>query len=506
MKKFLWILVAAVCMLTTSCSSDDDSTTTAAVGILTAKITPEGSAVSYDCTVDHSKLTIDNTVNPVQWDVTDAALKQTTLTVTTTLGATAYAGSTAITSDGVEIDATAPVSITVKDAAGNSKTYTLNVTRSETATGDDMIIKSSTLKGLPQTGLLDYDMAYFNDRFYAAVTSLTDKVENYQLFTSDDGVNWTEVNYQTPVAGLTLPEGQTAYVIGGEGAHFATFGGKLYLMGGARTYGADKYGNASEGTDWGWGPIKQLNTWRSYSTSDGTTFTADTLGMKYTKGGEAAPSSRLACTDMSFAELNGKLYMANTLMFSFGMAQNGQLLSCSDNGRDWTTLDAKYDDGTENSVNVGNIRGGAFFSFKGKLWMIGGLKGYIDAKNCTNAVLSSTDGVTWTKEADLPEGMTGLVGARVVANGDVAYMFGGQIVGTDGNTFMPAQIYRSTDGKTWEAVDTPAGFTPRRDVRVVLVGNTAWLFGGLTTTSTGSYYYVSDQDVLGTDTWVKLIK
>lgn len=506
MRKFLWIFAAVACLLS-ACTSNDDTETKAVVGILSAKVTPESSAVSYDCTVDQTTLKIDNSANPVQWDVTDASLKQTTLTVSTTLGGTAYVGGTAIGADGVVVDATAPVTVVVKDNAGNSKTYTLSVVRATTASGDDMIIKASAFKGFPTTGLLDYDIAYFNDRFYAAVTSAADNQENYQLFTSDDGVNWTEVDYKTETAGITLPEGQSGYVIGGEGAKFVVFGGKLHLMGGGRTQGADKYGNASEADDWGWGPLKQLNSWRSYSTSDGSTFECDTTGMKFISGDKVMPSSAMACTDMSFAELNGKLFMANTLRFSFGMAQNGYNVFSSDNGRDWNQIDAKFDDGTDYGVSIGMIRGGAFFSFKGKLWMVGGVKGYISGTNMTNAIYSSTDGTTWTKEADLPDGMKGLIGARVVANDNVAYMFGGELVSEDGqHTFMTNQVYRSTDGKTWEAVKTPSGFTSRRDARVVLVGNTAWIFGGITTNSSGNYYYIGDTDKLGSDTWVKLIQ
>lgn len=496
MKKSFLFIIAAMCLLVSACSESENTDTTAAVGILSAKITPANSAVSYNCAVDQTTLKIYNTADPVQWDVTDACLQQTTLTVSTTLGGTAYYNGTAIGSDGVVIDATKTITVEVKDGSGTTKSYTLTVTRSTEATGDDMVIKASAFKGFP-TGVIDYDMAYFNDRFYAHVVSVSGETENYQLFTSVDGVNWTEVNYQTTTTGITLPEGQSAYVIGGEGAHFTVFNNKLYLIGGARTKGADKYGNEAE-TDWG---MATISDWRSYSTSDGTTFACDTTGMTYKMGETVSRKSFFASTSLSFAELNGKLYMADATSFAYGYRQNKGVYAYSSNGKDWTQIRPLADDET----SICYIGGGAFFSFKGKLWMVGGYKSFISANNVTNAVYSSADGETWTKAGDLPEGMKGMYGMKVVANDDVAYMFGGVVITEDGRT-VTNKIYSSTDGVNWTEVEVPTSYTARRNPRVVLVGNTVWIFGGITTAGNANYAYPEDTDVLSSDTWVKLLK
>jgi len=489
MKKSVWILLAAIGMMTAACSSDDDSSTPAAVGILSAKVTPQGSSVSYNCDIDQTTLKIENTKDSVQWDVTDACLRQTTVTVSTTLGGTAYYNGTAIGADGVTVDGTAGVQLVVKDDNGQSKTYTLNVVRAKTATGDDMVIKASAFKGFP-SGVIDYDMAYFNDKFYATVTSLSGETESYQLFTSEDGINWTEVDYKTS-------DSTTGYVIGGEGARMTVFNNKLYIMGGARTKGSDKYGNAAE-TSWG---MATISTWRSYSTSDGITFACDTTGMKYINGENEYPSSYMACTQMSFAELNGKLYMNDAYYMGFGMAQGKGIYAYTSNGKDWTALSVAADD--ETSINY--TGGGAFFSFKGKLWKVGGYKSYISASNMTNAIYSSADGETWTKAGDLPTSMTGLFGAKVVANDNIAYLFGGQFVTEDSST-LSNKVFSSTDGVNWTEVAVPTSFTARRNAKAVLAGNTAWVFGGITTASSGYYNYPSDTDVLGSDTWVKLMK
>lgn len=141
---------------------------------------------------------------------------------------------------GVEVNASSPVTLVAKDNNGNSKSYTLKVVKAKVASGADMIKKASTFTNFP-SGLIDYDMTFFNGKFYAITTSLSGsgevKTENYQLFSSEDGLNWTEVDYKTDATGLTLPEGQTNYVIGGEGARLAVFNGRMYILGGARTKG-----------------------------------------------------------------------------------------------------------------------------------------------------------------------------------------------------------------------------------------------------------------------------
>lgn len=490
MKKTLWVLFTVFCVLTAACSNDDKDDTPAAVGILDAKIAPQGSTVQYSCAIDQTTLKIENTADSVQWDVTDACLQHTTLTVSTTLGGTAYLNGAAIGADGVTIDATKPVTLEVRDGNGQSKTYTLTVVRANTATGDDMMIKASAFNGFP-SGIIDYDIACFNNKFYATVTSLSGEIENYQLFSSEDGISWSEVDYKTS-------DSTDGYVIGGEGACMVVFNNKLHIMGGARTKGSDKYGNAAE-TSWG---MATISAWRSYSTSDGVTFACDTTGMKYINGDTEYPSSYMACTQMSFAELNGKLYMNDAYYMAFGMAQGKGLYACTSNGKDWTALSLTADD--ETSINY--TGGGAFFSFKGKLWKLGGYKSYISAANMVNAVYSSADGETWVKAGELPENMAGLYGMKVVVNDEVAFMFGGEFVTANGN-ILSDKIFRSTDGVNWTETAVSASYTARRNAKAVAIGNTAWVFGGITTGISGSYYnYPSDTDVLGTDTWVKLMK
>ena len=502
MKKSLWILGAALCCGVAFVACDDDDEAQAAVGILNATVTPAGSLISYNCAPNG--MVLENTTDSVQWDVSDAALANAVVKATPTLGCTVSYNGQAISEAGVTINVTSPVTLQVSDAAGTTVTYTLNVVRATTASGDAVAIKSSSFQGFPASAsLLDWDMTYFKDKFYAIVTSLDGTMENYQLFSSVDGLNWTEVAYQTSLAGTSVPDSIGGYVIGGEGARLAVFNDRMYVLGGARTKGYDKYGNAAEtGTDWFGNVTPSLSVWRSYSTSDGVMFECDTVGMTYMNAGEARPTSQLACTGMNVAELNGKLYIKSAYAPVFGSWQSAQTYAYTDNGKDWNALSPE----AVEDRNVKGILCDAFFAFKGKLWAIGGFTNFISANWMTNAIYSSTDGETWTKEADLPESMANMLGMKVVAGENVAYMFGGEVYGESGAEFATQQIYRSEDGVNWEAVEVPTSFTARRNARATMVGNVAWVFGGNTSNASGNYAYPADGDTYVYDTWAVLMQ
>lgn len=490
-----------------SCS-DDDNGGSAAVGITNVTITPEGSAKSYNCVVNQSTGIIENTSDSVDWDVTDASLTRTVVKVTATLNTAVYYNDQVIGADGLEIDVKNPVTLTAKDNSGNTKVYTLKVVRATTASGETMVLKSSSFQGLP-SNMLYYDMAYFKDKFYAITVTVTgdndNKTENYQLFSSVDGLNWTEVNYQTDKTGVTLPEGQDDYVIGGEGARLAVFNDRMYVLGGARIQASDKYGNAAE-TNWG---MAQISYWRSYSTEDGITFKPDTIGASLEKAdGTSTSYQNLKSAYMNAVVFNGKMYMKSGYVISFGMGQNAQMYACTSDGKAWKILSPIGANGE--SVDVSRRLGDAFFVFKGKLWCIGGFTNFLSSSsnNTCGTVYSSEDGITWKLESDtVGNVLKNLYGMKVVANDNVAYMFGGERLVGDG-TFtreVSSDIFRSTDGITWEKVAAPQNYTARRSPSVLLQGNSAWIFGGTTSYSKDNYAFPSVEDVLATDTWVKLM-
>lgn len=490
-----------------SCS-DDDNGGSPAVGITSVTVTPEGSAKSYNCVVDQSTGIIENSSDSVDWDVSDASLTKAVVKVTATLNTAVYYNDQVVGADGVEVDVKSPVTLTAKDNSGNTRVYTLQVVRATTASGESMILKSSSFLGLP-SNLLYYDMAYFKDKFYALAVSTTgegeNKVENYQLFSSEDGLNWTEVNYQTDATGVVLPEGQDKYVIGGEGARLVVFNDRMYVLGGARIQGADIYGNAAEVT---WAP--EITYWRSFSTADGLTFKTDTVGASFVRAdGTEASYSVLKNAYMNTVVFKDKLYMKSGYNISFGMGQGAQLYACTSDGKAWTQVAPVGADGE--SVDVGRRLGDAFFVFKGKLWCVGGFVNFLSSSsnNTCGTVYSSEDGVTWKLESDTVSNvLNNLYGMKVVANDNVAYMFGGERLVNNGGTLVrevSSDIFRSTDGITWEKVASPQNYAGRRSPSVLLQGNSAWIFGGITSLSSGNYAFPSVEDELATDTWVKLM-
>ncbi len=508
MKKYFLFLAAAVCGLFSSCSDDDDDSV--AVGITSVSVTPEGSAVSYNCIVNLG--VIENTNDSIGWDVAYEALQNAKIQVTTTIGSVAYYNDAVVGDSGFVADVTAPITLQARGADGVTVvTYQLNVVQAKTASGVDMAKKASTFNGLPKN-LIDYDIAYFKNKFYATVVSLSDDslTENYDIFVSENGVNWNQVNYTTNTSGVVLPEGQTEYVVGGEGASMVVFNDRLYILGGARTKAADKFGNEAEISDGWFGPTPEIRYWRSFSTADGETFDCDTIGASVISNGVALPSERLAMflgqqgTDP--VVFNGKLYMFGGYRPSFGMLQPAGTTYVTENGKEWTMYTATADNGFQTQRIIDAAR----FVFKGKMWCIGGLTNYITANNLTNSIYSTADGETWTLDGTLPDSIMGnIFGWKAAVAEDVVYLIGGQRVPSAEGAVseFALQMFRSTDCINWEVVELPANYdTPRRNARVVSIDNQAWIFGGINTLTSGNYAYPTDLDTWTTDTWVKIMK
>lgn len=505
--KFSWMYLAALvaAFTWTSCDEEDPAP---AVGITEIKVTPEGSAVSYTAAI-----TGYNAVVGIPADVYSAeTLDSATVEVAATMGTEVYYNG-AVVAAGTVVDLTQPVTLTAK-GAGIENAYTLTASPVEVAYGD-MALKSSKFIGFPE-GLVDYDVTYFNDKFYAITTSVAEVVkdsvasivENYQLFSSTDGINWSEVEYNGSTEGVALPEGQDGYVIGGEGARLAVHNGRMYVLGGARTMGADIYGNPAEADDWGWGPLAKLAAWRSFSTADGVNFECDTIAATYTRDEAVLPvvnaAAILAAAHLNVVSFNGKLFMQGGFYPAFGMWQGARRYVASEDGKNWVNV-LPVATSEENAVDVHQRMGNALFVYNNKMWCLGGCTNWPSASNMKNSVWSSEDGENWTIEADSVKGFSNMADMKVLATDEAVYLFGGVVYGDE--TTVSNKVYRSTDCITWEEVETPETFTARRHIAGVAQGNSAWLFGGITTPSSDTYGYpVKETDELTTDTWVQLMK
>lgn len=504
MKKFSWMYLAALVAVFTWTSCEPEDPAGPAVGITEIKVTPEGSAVSYTAAISGF-----NAVVGIPANIESAALDSATIEVTATMNTEIFYNNAVVVA-GTIVDLTQPVVLTAK-GAGIENVYTLTAEPTEVAFGD-MALKSSKFIGFPE-GLVDYDVTYFNDKFYAITTSVAEvakdstvaTVEYYQMFSSTDGINWSEVKYNASTEGVDLPEGQDGYVIGGEGARLVVHNGRMHVLGGARTKGEDIYGNPAEVDDWGFMVMTYIDHWRSFSTTDGVNFSCDTIGAVYTRDEVVRPIDDVAAAHVNVVSFGDKMFMQGGYYPSFGMWQGTRRYLSSVDGKNWDNV-TPVSTNEGNTVDVHMRMGNAFFVYDNKMWCLGGYKNFVDASMMVNSVWSSEDGANWTMEVDTVKGFSNIFDAEVLATEEAVYLFGGNICNEEG-TNISNKVYRSTDCINWEEVETPAAFTARRHIAGVAQGNSAWLFGGIATPCGDTYGYpVSDTDDFTTETWVQLMK
>ena len=192
--KFSWMYLAALVAAFTWTSCEPEPDPAPAVGITEIKVTPEGSAVSYTAAIEAT-----NAVVSVSWDITDAQLAAATIEATPTMGSEVFCNEQAVGA-GIVVNLTSPVTLVAKGADGKTVAYTVTATRAAAENGD-MLVKSSKFVGFPE-GLIDYDVTFFNNKFYAITTSVSGAgteedpmIEDYKLYSSSDAINWSEVKY-----------------------------------------------------------------------------------------------------------------------------------------------------------------------------------------------------------------------------------------------------------------------------------------------------------------------
>ena len=502
--KFSWMYLAALVAAFTWTSCEPEPDPAPAVGITEIKVTPEGSAVSYTAAIEAT-----NAVVSVSWDITDAQLAAATIEATPTLGSEVFCNEQVVGA-GIVVNLTSSVTLVAKGADGKTVAYTVTATRAAAENGD-MLVKSSKFVGFPE-GLIDYDVTFFNNKFYAITTSVSGAgteedpmIEDYKLYSSSDAINWSEVKCNASTEGVDLPEGQDGYVIGGEGARLVVHNGRMHVLGGAHSKGEDIYGNPAEVDDWGFMVMTYIDHWRSFSTTDGVNFVCDTIGAVYTRDEVVRSIDDIAAAHVNVVSFGDKMFMQGGYYPAFGMWQGTRRYLSSVDGKNWDNV-TPVSTNEENTVDVHQRMGNAFFVYDNKMWCLGGYKNFVDASMMVNSVWSSEDGVNWTMEVDTVKGFSNIFDAEVLATEEAVYLFGGNICNADGNS-VSNKVYRSTDCINWEEVETPEAFTARRHIAGVAQGNSAWLFGGIATPCGDTYGYpVSDTDDFTTETWVKLMK
>ena len=375
--------------------------------------------------------------------------------------------------DGVTFDLNNPIVLTATHE-GSSKNYTLTVIISDTEedlAAGKQVSADIRAGGIP-SNVYDYSVALYDGKFYAFTSGYTaaDSAAFYHVFTSTNGVRWTEVN--------------TAEVIGGMGARPVVFDNKLYVMGGIRAIGTDQAGEAPEISSNSFSTSLTLKNFRIFSTSNGNTWTNESI-----EGNTALADDmfKMLIGRGSFGFVcptpftyNNNLYMESGAMMVFSQFQGS-------NSQLWVNADTTY---TMVSGASSFLR--AFcstFVLNDEIFLLGGARGFVGASNLQATVAKSTDGENFATVADTTA-VGPICGATVVTNkeGNTAYLFGGLYYNEEGARVMNNTIYKSTDGIEWTAVEgINSAYTGTFNPCVVVDDNNiAWVFGGFNTFS-GSY-------------------
>jgi hypothetical protein len=209
------------------------------------------------------------------------------------------------------------------------------------------------------------------------------------------------------------------------------------------------------------------------STSDGNTWTTITNSPQWaaTGGGRANPN---------LAVLHDSLYLMNgTNTATSGLTLNDCWYSA--NGVDWSQATA--DMGSSNGIfprfNATTV------TFNGNILMIGGSEVTANGvATLVNTVVSSPNGVNWTKNAT--PAFTARKTAAVVFKNSI-YCVGG----TDAVNDLE-QVYKSTDGNTWTSIySTGFGGTGKHFFSVVVLGNLMYAFADTSNGGTSRAIYSS---------------
>ena len=488
-RTFLTICAAAsifaAMLLAASCQEKEPSYGLTSVSLVTT------AGQSYDFAIDQTALTVTNTSDPIPTLTQDVELKTATLKVASTLETTISVNGTAVTSGEATVDATGAITITVQYSEKWMKTYTVTVVKAE--------VSSDLSKGVKVTGdiraggipsdVTGYDVVYMNGRFYMYASEYDGTNAKYTVFSSTNCTQWTSTG---------------ASSVGAVGSRAVVLGSKSYLMGGCRYWGKDEDGKDPELSGSGWG-LNCLDTvLRSYSTADFASFANNTANQTFATTDGTAPvfPKRFVKSNSSHYNMvttfNDKIYWKGGLSFSFGMLQfsENHMLSSAD-GISWTEITP-----AESASNVTRLP--AFYSFKGKLWMVGGFKSFISAANLLNTIKSTTDATTWTTETDTLA--TKMMGPTIVVNksGTTAYMFGGLY--NNGTDFVASnKVYKSSDGLKWTEVEVNSDYAGGVMPAVVVDDNNiAWVFPRYATKLGNYFYSITADDVKGNlkyDVW-----
>jgi hypothetical protein len=155
------------------------------------------------------------------------------------------------------------------------------------------------------------------------------------------------------------------------------------------------------------------------------------------------------------------------------VANDKQRLWMVDKDGSWSSADGINWTVSANNATVALRPGAAHASFKGKLWLMGGMN---DWSEFTNEIWNSSDGTSWTRVVDKAP-CAARRNALVTVFKDRLWLFSGAESSGLRNV-TPHRFYRdawqSFDGLTWNKLSTTL---PDSDEQVLVFNNQMWLLG-----------------------------
>lgn len=156
---------------------------------------------------------------------------------------------------------------------------------------------------------------------------------------------------------------------------------------------------------------------------------------------------------------NGKMWVIGGVTDGSSVGNN-EIWSSSD-GLNWAQ-----------STPVGNVFGPRLHHklavLNNKMYLIGGLNDGVSYSD----VWSTTNGTNWVKEVNDGEYFSNRYSHEVVVKGNAMYVIGGQAEG------ITNEIWKSTNGSTWQQVTVPNSFGARRDFQALMFNNKLTIIGG----------------------------
>jgi hypothetical protein len=117
-------------------------------------------------------------------------------------------------------------------------------------------------------------------------------------------------------------------------------------------------------------------------------------------------------------------------------------------------------------------------SFKGKIWVMGGVRIVFSAGNEMrdkyNDIWSTTDGVHWNQEVEFAKwAPRGLVSGSAILN-DELYIYGGSIL----DSYAYNDVWKTSDGINWTKVISHAPWPSRTWGSITSFDNKLWIMAG----------------------------